>query len=202
MFTGVVTDIGRVRRVVPGGDTHFVIETSYPAGTIAVGASVACSGPCLTVVEKGRGWFAVTASAETLSRTTLGGWREGTHVNLERPLRLGDEFGGHLVTGHIDGVVLLVDERPEGDSRRWTLEAPAALARFIAAKGSVALDGVSLTVNDIDGSRFDVNLIPHTLRHTTLGTTAPGARLNLEIDLVARYLQRLVGSPAAPARAG
>ncbi len=202
MFTGIVTDIGRVRQIVPGGDSRFVIETSYPSESLAIGASIACSGPCLTVVEKGEGWFAVTASAETLSRTSLGGWREGTQVNLERALRLGDELGGHLVTGHIDGVALLLADRPEGDSRRWTLEAPPPLARFIAAKGSVALDGVSLTVNEVEGDRFGVNLVPHTLRHTTLGTMGPGARLNLEIDLLARYLQRLFGSPAAPARAG
>jgi len=202
MFTGIVTDIGRVRQVVPGGDTRFVIETAYLAGSIALGASIACSGPCLTVIEKGEGWFAVTASAETLSATTLGGWREGMPVNLERALRLGDELGGHLVTGHIDGVALLDADGLEGDSRRWTVEAPTPLAQFIAAKGSVALDGVSLTVNEVEGSRFGVNLIPHTLGHTTLGTMGLGARLNLEIDLVARYLQRLAESPAAPVRTG
>lgn len=202
MFTGIVTDIGRVRQVVPGGDTRFVIETAFLAESIALGASIACSGPCLTVIEKGEGWFAATASAETLSRTTLGSWRAGMPVNLERALSLGDELGGHLVTGHIDGVALLVAAGPEGDSRRWTVEAPTPLAQFIAAKGSVALDGVSLTVNEVEGSRFGVNLIPHTLGHTTLGTMGLGARLNLEIDLVARYLQRLFGSPAAPVRTG
>jgi riboflavin synthase len=147
------------------------------------------------VVEKGAGWFAVTASAETLSRTTLGSWTAGTPVNLERALRLGDELGGHLVTGHIDGIATLVEDRTEGASRRWLVEAPADLSRFIAPKGSVALDGVSLTVNEVEASRFGVNLIPHTLAHTTFGAMRAGARLNLEIDLLARYLQRLVEEP-------
>ena len=192
MFTGIIMDVGRVRAVTPGGDTRFEIETALETGSIARGASIACSGPCLTVVEKGPGWFAVTASAETLSRTTLGAWQSGTRVNLERALKFGDELGGHLVTGHIDGVATLIEERPEGDSRRWRVEAPVGLAGFIASKGSVALDGVSLTVNEVEGNRFGVNLIPHTLTHTTFGTMRAGARLNLEIDFLARYLQRLV----------
>jgi len=192
MFTGIITDVGRVRAVVPGGDTRFEIETAFDTTSIAIGASIACSGPCLTVVETGPGWFAVNASAETLSRTTLGSWRESTAVNLERALKLGDELGGHLVTGHIDGVAALVEDRPEGDSRRWIVEAPGELSRYIAVKGSVALDGVSLTVNEVSGSRFGVNLIAHTLANTTFCGLHPGARLNLEIDLVARYLQRLV----------
>ncbi|HVG80976.1 MAG TPA: riboflavin synthase [Methylomirabilota bacterium] len=194
MFTGIIMDVGRVRSVVAGGDTRIEIETALEMGTIALGASIACSGPCLTVIERGPNWFAVTASAETLSRTTLGGWHAGTPVNLERALRLGDELGGHLVTGHIDGIATLREDRPEGDSRRWLVEAPTELAQFIAAKGSVALDGVSLTVNEVNGTRFGVNLIPHTLTHTTFGSLRAGAGLNLEIDLLARYLQRLVDS--------
>ena len=192
MFTGIIMDVGRVRGIAPGGDTRMEIETALELGSIALGASMACSGPCLTVVEKGPDWFAVTVSAETLRRTTLGAWRPGAPVNLERALRLGDELGGHLVTGHIDGIATLLEDRPEGDSRRWVVEAPAELAQFIASKGSVALDGVSLTVNEVEGNRFGVNLIPHTLTHTTFGAMRAGARLNLEIDLLARYLQRLV----------
>ena len=192
MFTGIIMDVGRVRRVAPGGDARLEIETALELGSIALGASIACSGPCLTVTGKGAGWFAVTVSAETVSRTTLGAWQPGTPVNLERALRLGDELGGHLVTGHIDGIATLLQEGPEGDSRRWVVEAPPELARFIASKGSVALDGVSLTVNEVEGSRFGVNLIPHTLTHTTFGSMRAGARLNLAIDLLARYLPRLV----------
>ncbi|HXV23025.1 MAG TPA: riboflavin synthase [Alphaproteobacteria bacterium] len=192
MFTGIIMHVGRVRAIVPGGDTRLEISVGFDTGELAIGASVACSGPCLTVMDKGPGWFAATVSGETLSRTTLGQWRVGTPVNLERALRLGDELGGHLVTGHVDGIALLIEDRPEGDSRRWALEAPEGLRRFIAAKGSVALDGVSLTVNEVEGRGFGVNLIPHTLAHTSLGSASPGARLNLEIDLVARYLQRLV----------
>jgi riboflavin synthase len=194
MFTGIIMDVGRVRVVRPGGDTRIEIETALEMGSIGLGASMACSGSCLTVVEKGPDWFAVTASAETLSRTTLGEWEPGTRVNLERALRLGEELGGHLVTGHVDGVARLLEERGEGDSRRWTVEAPPELAQFIASKGSIALDGVSLTVNEVEENRFGVNLIPHTLTHTTFGGTKAGARLNLEIDLLARYLQRLVDS--------
>ena len=194
MFTGIIMDVGRVRAVTPAGDVRFEIETSLDAEAIALGASMACSGPCLTVVDKGPGWFAVTASAETLSRTTLGSWRPGTPVNLERALRLGDELGGHLLTGHIDGVAALLEDRAEGDSRRWLVEAPGELAQFIASKGSIALDGVSLTVNEVEGRRFGVNVIPHTLTHTTFGSMRAGARLNLEIDLMARYLHRLVES--------
>src|SRR5919107_1573372 len=146
MFTGIVTDVGRVREVVRGGDTRFVIETRYDAAAIPLGASIACAGACLTVIERGPGWFAVEASAETLGRTTLGGWRAGTRVNLERPVKVGDELGGHIVQGHIDAVARIVGRRPEGDSVRFTVELPAAYARAVAAKGSVALDGVSLTV--------------------------------------------------------
>ena len=192
MFTGIITDLGRVKAVEPRGDTRFVFETGYDTDAIAIGASIACSGPCLTVVDKGPGWFAVDASAETLSKTTLGDWRPGTPVNFERALKAGDELGGHLVSGHVDGVAGVVSREPEGDSLRFAFEAPAELARFIAPKGSVALDGVSLTVNAVAGARFGINIIPHTARETSLGSLQAGARVNLEIDLLARYVDRLM----------
>ncbi len=197
MFTGIISDIGHVRAIVPGGDTKFVLETAHDTRDIAIGASIACSGPCLTVIEKGAGWFVVQASAETLSRTTLGDWREGSAVNLERAMKLGDELGGHIVTGHIDAVARIVERRPEGDSLRFIVEVPAPFAPAIAAKGSVALDGVSLTVNDVDGARFGINIIPHTQAQTTLGRAAVGSRLNMEIDLLARYVARLLGKDLA-----
>ena len=193
MFTGIITDQGRVREVEARGDSRFVFETAYDTEEIALGASIACSGACLTVVDKGEGWFAADVSAETLSKTTLGDWRAGTTVNFERALRFGDELGGHIVSGHVDGVAVLRDVSPEGDSLRLAFEAPEALARFIAAKGSVTLDGVSLTVNEVEGARFGVNIIPHTAAVTTLGGLAPGDRVNLEIDMLARYVQRLLG---------
>jgi riboflavin synthase len=197
MFTGIVDDIGRVAAVERPGDTRFCIETAYDTATIALGASIACAGACLTVVATGPGWFAVEASAETLSRTTLGGWRVGTPVNLERALRVGDELGGHLVSGHVDGVAGVRERRAEAASARLALEVPAGLARFIAAKGSVTLDGVSFTVNQVDGRRFDVNVIAHTAAKTTFGTISPGDQVNLEIDMLARYLARLTeGTPA------
>lgn len=192
MFTGIVTDIGRVRRIDKKGDTRFEFETAYDTDTIAIGASICCSGACLTVVEKGRGWFAALASAETLSRTTMGSWREGTRVNLERALKAGDELGGHLVTGHVDGIATVKDLRPEGDSLRLSFAVPAELARFVAAKGSVALDGVSLTVNEVEGPVFGVNIIPHTRSATTLGNLRAGDAVNLEIDPIARYVARLL----------
>ena len=193
MFTGIITDLGRLGTLDRRGpDARLVIETAYDTATIALGASIACSGPCLTVVEKGPGWFAVDASAETLARTTIGAWKLGQAINLERPLRLGDELGGHLVSGHVDGVAMLVGQEREGDGLKLTAEAPADLARFIATKGAVALDGVSLTVNWVDGARFGVMIIPHTQQATTLGRMSPGAAMNIEIDLLARYLQRLM----------
>lgn len=192
MFSGIITDLGRIRTVTPGGDTRFEVETGYDTKTLAVGASVACAGACLTVVDKGAGWFSVQASAETLRRTTLGDWKKGTPVNLERSLKAGDEIGGHLVAGHVDGVGRVVAAEPEGDSRRLVVEAPKALARLIAAKGSIAVDGVSLTVNWVRDGRFAVNVIPHTLKATTLGRLEPGDRVNLEIDLLARYVARLL----------
>jgi riboflavin synthase len=192
MFTGIITDLGRVRDVRADGDTRIEITTRFDDAAIPVGASIACSGVCLTVIDKGPGWFAVQASTETLSCTTLGGWRPGTSVNLERALGLGDELGGHLVSGHVDGVGRVAAITPEGASRRFVFEAPAQLARFIASKGSVAIDGISLTVNEVDGARFGVNIIPHTLSITTLGEAEAGDRVNLEIDLLARYVARLL----------
>ncbi len=196
MFTGIISDLGRLRGVDKRGDTRFSFETSYDTGTIALGASIACSGTCLTVVDTGPGWFAADASAETLAKTTLGEWEPGTAVNLERALKLGAELGGHLVSGHVDDVAAVLDRREEGDSLRLTFGAPEQLLRCIAAKGSVALDGVSLTVNRVldepGGGRFEVNVIPHTAAVTTLGAFRPGTRVNLEIDVLARYVQRLL----------
>jgi riboflavin synthase len=196
MFTGIVTDVGRVRHIEKRGDTHVVIATHLDLANVPMGASIACSGVCLTVVDKGVGkdaWFAVTASSETLSKTTLGGWKVNDPVNLERPMRVGDEFGGHIVAGHVDGVAAVKLMVPEGESVRFTFEVPVALSKFIAAKGSVALDGVSLTVNEVDGARFGVNIIPHTQKVTTFGKLKPGGKVNLEVDLMARYVARLVG---------
>ncbi|HYG88291.1 MAG TPA: riboflavin synthase [Azospirillum sp.] len=193
MFTGIITDVGRVRAIERQGDTRFTIETAFDMETVPIGASIANNGVCLTVVEKGPGWFAVQASGETLSKTTLGGWREGTRVNLERAMRLGDELGGHIVSGHVDGVATVVDVRPDGESVRLTFETPPGLAKYVASKGSVALDGVSLTVNEVNGARFDVNIIPHTQVATTFGDLKPGDRVNMEIDMLARYVARLVG---------
>ncbi len=194
MFTGIITDVGQVRHIEKRGDTQIVIATHYDVGVIDIGASIACSGVCLTVVEKGNArdrWFAVTASGETLSKTTLGAWKPGDPVNLERPLKLGDELGGHIVAGHVDGVAEIVGVSAQGESKRMTFEAPLPLAPFIASKGSVALDGVSLTVNEVDGARFGVNIIPHTLKVTTFGRAKPGSKVNLEVDLMARYVGRL-----------
>lgn len=193
MFTGIIMDVGRVRAVVPGGDTRFTIGTALDTRDLAIGASVACSGACLTVIEKGADWFAVQASAETLARTTLGAWQAGTPVNIERALRLGDELGGHIVSGHVDTVAEIVERRPEGDSLRFVIAVPSPFERAIAPKGSVALDGVSLTVNEVDGARFGVNIIPHTQAETTFGASSVGDRVNLEVDLLARYVARLLG---------
>ena len=195
MFTGIITDVGQVRHVEKRGDTHIVIATHYDVGAIDIGASIACSGICLTVVDKGSGsdrWFVVTASGETLSKTTLADWKAGDPVNLERPMRLGDELGGHIVAGHVDGVAGIVRIVPEGESQRFTFEAPPQFAHLIAPKGSVALDGVSLTVNEVEGARFGVNIIPHTLKVTTFGRAKAGGKVNLETDLLARYVARLV----------
>jgi riboflavin synthase len=193
MFTGIITDLGRVRRIGRGDLVDLTIATAFDTSAIALGASIACSGVCLTVVAVARGEFSVQASAETLVRTTIGEWEEGTPVNLERSLRVGDELGGHLVAGHVDGLARIVECRPDAESVRFVFDAPDELARFIAPKGSVALDGVSLTVNEVSGRRFGVNIIPHTLACTNLGAAIPGQRMNLEIDLIARYVARLIG---------
>ena len=202
MFTGIITDIGRITKTSDeaGGARGFVIETAFDMDDVSIGASIACAGACLTVVEKGagvggHGWFAALASAETLSKTTLGTWGLETRVNLERAMRLGDEFGGHLVSGHVDGLARIADIQDEGGSKRLTLEVPEALSRYIAPKGSVTVDGVSLTVNEVKQARFDVNVIPHTLGATTLGELSVGDSVNLEIDLLARYVARLLDQP-------
>lgn len=195
MFTGIITDVGQLDSIERRGDTRLTISCGYDAETIDIGASIACSGICLTAVEKGgsagRSWFSVDASRETLDRSTLADWRKGDPVNLERSLKLGDELGGHLVSGHVDGVGRIVSIEDEGDSRRFRFRAPDDLAPFIAAKGSVSLDGTSLTVNDVGGSEFGVNIIPHTLGVTTWGHARTGDRVNIEIDMLARYVARL-----------
>ncbi|PPR09721.1 MAG: Riboflavin synthase [Alphaproteobacteria bacterium MarineAlpha11_Bin1] len=193
MFTGIVTDVGMVRSIERRGDTRIEIQTVYDTNDVDIGASIACSGPCLTVIEKGQGWFAVEASAETLDKTSLGDWAVGTKVNLERAMRIGDELGGHIVSGHVDAVVVLVDMLPEGDSVRFTFEAPADFAKYLAPKGSVCLDGVSLTVNEVQGNRFGVNVISHTQSATSFSERVIGDRVNMEIDTIARYVARLIG---------
>jgi riboflavin synthase len=196
MFTGIVTDVGEILAVVPRAvGVRYRIATAYDPDTIDIGASICCSGCCLTAVERGRdgnrAYFDVEASPETLSRTTLGDWRAGTRLNLERSLRLGDELGGHMVSGHVDGIATIVARHDEEDMATFTFEAPKELARFIAEKGSVGLDGTSLTVNGVEGRRFDVALIPHTLAVTTWGGRKAGDLINLEVDQVARYVARL-----------
>lgn len=191
MFTGIITDIGTVRTITKAGDTRFEITTAYDLSTVDMGASIACNGCCLTVIEKGPDWFAIQASAETLSKTTLGGWRQGTRVNLERAMKIGDELGGHIVSGHVDGLGEIVSITPDGDSKRFRFRVPHELARFIAPKGSVAVDGTSLTVNEVEGNVFGVNIIPHTQAVTTWGSMAEGQRVNIEIDMLARYVARL-----------
>ena len=191
MFTGIITDVGRVRSVrETNRDRRFEIETGFDVKTIDIGASISHAGCCLTVVEKGPDWFAVEVSGETLSKTTLGDWQEGSPVNLERAARLGDELGGHIVSGHVDGVGEVLSVTPEGGSHRIRIRVPRPLHRFIAPKGSITVEGVSLTVNEVDDDVFGVNLIPHTWDVTTLGRLTPGAHVNLEIDMLARYLAR------------
>ncbi len=192
MFTGIISDLGRVRAVVKTGDTRFEFATRYDTATIEIGASICCSGACMTVIDKGDGWFAISASHESLSCTTMGDWREGTPVNFERSLRMGDEMGGHIVSGHVDGVGEVVAVTPENESVRLRFRPPEKLAHFIAPKGSVAIDGVSMTVNEVDGGVFGVNVIPHTQDVTTLGRLRVGSRVNLEIDMLARYVARLL----------
>jgi riboflavin synthase len=191
MFTGIVTDIGRVRSVrQTDRDRRYEVETVWDTATIDLGASISHAGCCLTVTENGEGWFAVEVSGETLSKTKLGDWAEDTRVNLERAARLGDELGGHIVSGHVDGLGEVVSITPEGGSHRIVVEAPAPLHRFIAPKGSITVDGVSLTVNGVQERRFDLNIIPHTWDATTLGGLKVGDKVNLEIDMLARYLAR------------
>jgi riboflavin synthase len=191
MFTGIVTDIGRVRSVrQTERDRRYEIETAWGTAGIDLGASISHAGCCLTVTEKGPGWFAVEVSGETLSKTTLGDWREGYAVNLERAAKLGDELGGHIVSGHVDGLGRVVSVTPEGGSHRIDIEVPAPLHRYIAAKGSITVDGVSLTVNAVEGQVFGLNIIPHTWQATTLGGLKAGDAVNLEIDMLARYLAR------------
>jgi riboflavin synthase len=192
MFTGIITDLGRVRRLRRGDLLDLTIATAFDTSAIPLGASIACSGACLTVVAVEPGAFSVQASVETLAHTTLGQWEVGTQVNLERSLRLGDELGGHLVLGHVDGLARIVERQSEAESVRFIVEVPIGLAPFIAPKGSVALDGVSLTVNELAQDRFGVNIIPHTLSCTTFGQAQPGQQMNLEIDLIARYVARLL----------
>lgn len=192
MFTGIVSAVGRIEAVEPRGDLRVRIACPQDWGDLDLGASVACSGVCLTVVDTGPGWFAVDVSAETQARTAAAAWREGGRLNLERALKLGDELGGHIVTGHVDGVGRVEAVEPIGDSLRLVVAAPNELAPLIAGKGSIALDGVSLTVNEVDGARFSVNVIPHTAAETNLGDVAPGRELHIEIDVIARYLQRML----------
>jgi riboflavin synthase len=199
MFTGIITDIGTVRSAEPRGDLRLVIGCGYDMGTIDLGASIACSGACLTVVDKGDDWFAVDVSAETQARTPAAIWQEGAKLNLERALRLGDELGGHIVAGHVDAVAEVVGTCADGDSTRLGLSVPKDLGAMIAPKGSITLDGVSLTVNDLrdadDGStHFSVNIIPHTARRTTLGQVQAGAQLNVEVDVLARYIDRMLAA--------
>ncbi len=202
MFTGIITDIGRIETVERGGDPRLRIACGHDLANVELGASIACSGVCLTVVDKGEQWFAVNVSAETLARTAAGMWEPGRALNLERALKLGDELGGHIVTGHVDDVAEVVALEPVGDSLSLTLAAPLTLAPFLASKGSVALDGVSLTVNRVvdqpsEGTvEFEINLIPHTIAHTNLAGIETGRRLNVEIDILARYIGRMMDARA------
>ena len=200
MFTGITTDVGTVRSAEQRGDRdlRLTIATGYDMATVDLGASIACSGVCFTVVDKGEGWFAVDVSSETLSRTAKDLWHEGSRLNLERSLRIGDELGGHIVSGHVDGVADVIEVTPEGGSVRLSVRAPAQIAPYLAAKGSITLDGVSLTVNEVrDGDEFaafSVNIIPHTAERTTFANIAPDRQLNVEIDVIARYLERMLAS--------
>jgi len=201
MFTGIVTDVGTVRSAEKRGDLRLAIATSYDLDTVDLGASISCSGVCLTVVDKGQDWFAVDVSGETISKTAADHWLEGAKLNLERALRLGDELGGHIVTGHVDAVAQIVGTCPEGDSIRIGITVPTELAPMIAPKGSITLDGVSLTVNEVreaedGGTHFAVNIIPHTAQHTTLGNLRQGQQLNVEVDVLARYIDRMLAARA------
>ncbi|MEG3617377.1 riboflavin synthase [Magnetovibrio sp. PR-2] len=198
MFTGIVTDMGRVRSVSTTGEgdgegRRFEIETGLDLSDLDIGASIAHAGACMTVVDKGADWYAIEVSAESLSKTTLGAWTEGERINLERAMRLGDELGGHMVGGHVDGVGEVVSREPEGDSVRFKFQSPEGLAKYLAPKGSITIDGVSLTVNEVEGPVFGINVIPHTQEVTTIGDLQAGDMVNLEIDMLARYVARLLG---------
>ena len=195
MFTGIISHVGRVAKVAPpdaGADLALTIEAPWKAEEVALGASVACSGVCLTVVENGDGWFKVQVSRETAARTTVMAWAAGTPINLERALRVGDELGGHILSGHVDAVAQVAAIEPEGGSARWRYAVPEEIARYIAVKGSIAVDGVSLTVNEVSDAGFAVNIIPHTHAHTNFAGLAPGASVNIEVDMLARYVARLL----------
>ena len=204
MFTGIISDIGTIRSIEQRGDLRIVIGTDYDTATIAMGASIACSGACLTVVDRGPGWFAVDMSGESVACTAQGMWEAGKRLNLERAMKIGDEIGGHIVTGHVDGVGEVIGICAEGDSHRVTVRVPESIAPFVASKGSITMDGVSLTVNDVrdteDGTHFSVNIIPHTWAVTMLGGLATGAAVNLEIDILARYLARMQSRLSAHGR--
>jgi len=202
VFTGIVTDIGRIRAVTKtgGGDgegRRFEVETAFDVADIDMGASIAHAGACMTVVEKGQGdnggWYAIEVSAESLSKTTLGSWDVGSRINLERAMRLGDELGGHMVSGHVDDVGEVTGRENDGDSVRFRFRTPGDLAKYLAPKGSITIDGVSLTVNEVEGDQFGVNVIPHTQNATTIGALQVGDKVNLEIDMLARYVARLIG---------
>jgi len=198
VFTGIVTDIGRIRAVIKTGagdgeGRRFEVETAFDVADIDMGASIAHAGACMTVVEKGDNWYAIEVSAESLSKTTLGSWDVGSRINLERAMRLGDELGGHMVSGHVDGVGEVTGRENDGDSVRFTFGAPSDLAKYLAPKGSITIDGVSLTVNEVEGDQFGVNVIPHTQNATTIGALQVGDKVNLEIDMLARYVARLIG---------
>jgi riboflavin synthase len=192
VFTGIITDVGRIVAAEQRGDLRLRIACGYDMATVDLGASIACSGVCLTVVDKGPDWFDVDLSAETVRRSAPGTWEEGRRLNLERALKLGDELGGHIVTGHVDGVGTVVQAEPVGDSTLLRIEVPEEIARYVAAKGSIAVDGVSLTVNAVDGAVFDLNVIPHTAVQTTFAELAEGREVNLEIDILARYIGRML----------
>jgi len=198
MFTGIITDIGVVTALEEREkDRRLSIATAWPVDTIEIGASVCCSGCCLTVTETGMGGFSVDISAETISRSTAGSWTEGAKINLERSLKMGDELGGHLVSGHVDALAELVSVEQEGESRRMTFKVPGEFAKYVAPKGSVALDGISLTVNEVEGNVFGINIIPHTWKKTTLFHLEPGGKVNFEADMLARYVARILSVEAA-----
>jgi riboflavin synthase len=195
MFTGIITDIGKVRALKKKGDTRIEITTQIKTDSINIGASICCSGACLTVIEKQGNWFAVQASGETLSKTVLGSWALNTPVNLERALKVGDEMGGHIVSGHVDGIAQVTDVHKEGDSLRVNFRIDDMLKKYVVPKGSITLNGVSLTINEVDGGCFGVNLVPHTQVETTLGKLSTGEMVNVEIDMLARYIARLLENP-------